>query len=161
VSGEDFVRYGFTAHRNAVDDLDQLPRPVRAAALLLLHEVMQGRVSGIPLEAHEGRDLSDCRKVYVDKHSDWRLVYRDTPTAWNSPVERDIVLIAAGRRDDLAVYRTAARRLGREDGKTPLAANATTAAARSRSTLVPPAGSGPVPAAPAAATPRPVPARSR
>ena len=69
-----------------------------------------------PLEnlSHTG-DLSDCFKVYFDfprgDRPDYRLVYRKNPD--ETIVAVAVQIVAAGRRESLAVYLEAARRLGR------------------------------------------------
>ncbi|MEZ5184985.1 MAG: hypothetical protein R2720_04500 [Candidatus Nanopelagicales bacterium] len=100
---------------NAIADVD-----ARYAIVAAFVDVAEGRRRGQPLEnlAHVG-DLSDCYKVYVDydhtRAPRWRLVYRLISGQRAEAVQ--VQAVAAGRRQALEVYRTAANRLGRASGQ--------------------------------------------
>ena len=103
--------------QGVLEDLAALPtHELRTIAMNLLMEIEAGAVTGKPLEDH-GRtgDLSDCFKVYFDHpHGDrpaYRLVYRLNPD--QSVAAAHIQAIVIGKREALAVYREAARRLRR------------------------------------------------
>jgi len=100
-----------------IDDIRALPtRELRELAVRLCLEIEAGRVVGVPLEnlSHTG-DLSDCFKVYFDfprgDRPNYRLVYRKNPD--ETIVAVAVQIVAVGRREALAVYLEAARRLGR------------------------------------------------
>ncbi|MGP3948485.1 hypothetical protein [Streptomyces sp. 7N604] len=104
------ARYAFAAHPEALADLRSVPENIRDLALLELQHLVHGNERGAALQ----RELADCHKVYVDPETRWRLViqYRDAPDS--SQHNREIYLLAVGERQDEAAYRTAARRLERE-----------------------------------------------
>lgn len=102
----------------AFQSVERLPEPHCDIAWDLLDHLQEHPRYGKPLESKVATgDLSDARSLYVidfDKTIAWpppyRIVYRLQPS------EDDVQLVQviwAGRRDDLEVYRTAARRLGR------------------------------------------------
>jgi hypothetical protein len=103
----------------AFESVERLPQPHRDIAWELLDHLQQFPRYGKPLESNVATgDLSDARTMYVidfaEQMVDWpppyRIVYRLLPS------ERDVQrvqVIWTGERDNLEVYRTAARRLGR------------------------------------------------
>lgn len=100
-----------------MDDIRSLPTSeLKALVFRLLQEIEAGYITGLPLDdlAHTG-DLSDCFKVYFDHprgdRPAYRLVYRLNPD--RTVTAALIQAVAIGRREQLAVYREAARRLGR------------------------------------------------
>lgn len=103
----------------AFQSVERLPDPHRGVAWELLDHLREHPHFGKQLESNVATgDLSDARSMYVidfdQQQVDWpppyRIVYRLLPS--ERDVER-VQVIWAGPRDDLAVYRTAARRLGR------------------------------------------------
>ncbi|AJT68651.1 hypothetical protein T261_7049 [Streptomyces lydicus] len=104
------ARYAFAAHPEALADLRTVPEDIRDLALLELQHLVHGNERGAALH----RELAGCHKVYVDPETRWRLViqYRDAPAT--SQHKREIYLLAVGERQDQAAYRTATRRLERE-----------------------------------------------
>jgi hypothetical protein len=104
---------------SAFDSVEALPDPHCDIAWDLLDHLRTHPRFGKPLEHSTATgDLSDSRSLYVidldQRLLEWpppyRIVYRLLPSEAN--VER-VQVIWAGPRDDLRVYRAAARRLGR------------------------------------------------
>jgi len=97
-------------------DFASLPTfEVKKMALDMLVLIRDGKVTGEPLGKHvRTGDLSDCYKFYFDPDGSdkprFRLVYRYTPNEIQAVA---LEAVAVGRRDDLDVYRIAAKRLGR------------------------------------------------
>ncbi|MET9086108.1 hypothetical protein ABZX77_30255 [Streptomyces sp. NPDC004237] len=152
--------FAFAAHPDAIADLRQLPDEIRDLALLELQNLVHGSDDCLPLT---GR-LTGFHKVYVDPAVSYRMVIQFRPAPPTSTHKREIYLVAAGAREDYAVYRTAQLRTNRTGLNRPAdtdpAAEARVQAARSRS---PHAidQTAPLPAtAPAAASPA-APAASR
>ncbi|MFD7134920.1 hypothetical protein [Streptomyces sp. NPDC059894] len=154
------ARFAFAAHPDAIADLRQLPDEIRDLALLELQNLVHGSDDCLPLT---GR-LAGFHKVYVDPAVSYRMVIQFRPAPPTSTHKREIYLVAAGAREDYAVYRTAQRRtnrtgLNRQEG-TDAAAEARVQAARSWSPhVIDPTASLPA-TAPAAASPA-APAASR
>ncbi|AVV42937.1 hypothetical protein C6376_17460 [Streptomyces sp. P3] len=154
------ARFAFAAHTDAIADLRQLPDEIRDLALLELQNLVHGSDDCLPLT---GR-LAGFHKVYVDPAVSYRMVIQFRPAPPTSTHKREIYLVAAGAREDYAVYRTAQLRtnrtgLNRHEG-TDAAAEARVQAARSRSPhAIDPTASLPA-TAPAAASPS-APATSR
>ncbi|MCL2780926.1 MAG: hypothetical protein FWD74_05455 [Actinomycetia bacterium] len=100
----------------ARDDVVGLPTlNLRRRALRIVADLMSGASLGRPLEDRPMGDLSDCFKVYFDDREGrprYRLVYRMVDDA--IVVVTVVAVIAVGARDNLAVYREALRRLGRD-----------------------------------------------
>lgn len=103
----------------AFDSLRALPEPHRDIAWDLLEHLQDHPWFGKSLEANVATgDLSDARSIYVidfeERQVPWpppyRLVSRLLPSD-NQPERAQVIWV--GERDDLHVYRTAARRLGR------------------------------------------------
>jgi hypothetical protein len=103
----------------AFESVERLPEPHRGIAWGLLDHLRDAPRYGKPLETRtDVGDLADARSLCVidfeQKQIDWpppyRIVYRLLPT---EAEPRTAQVIWAGRRDDLEVYRVAARRLGR------------------------------------------------
>jgi hypothetical protein len=103
----------------AFQSVERLPDPHYDVAWELLDHLQEQPRFGKPLEHNPAMgDLSDARSLYVidfeEQKVDWppryRIVYRLLPSECD--VQR-VQIIWAGGRDDLEVYRTAARRLGR------------------------------------------------
>ncbi|MFJ5678288.1 hypothetical protein [Streptomyces sp. NPDC093097] len=114
--------------------LHRLPVPClfRDLALLELQNLVHGSDDCLPLK---GR-LVGFHKVYVDPSVSYRMVIQFRPAPAASHHKREIYLVAAGSREDYAVYRTAHLRTGpRQDAGTASAAEARVQAARSRSPL--------------------------
>ncbi|MDT0467578.1 hypothetical protein [Streptomyces gibsoniae] len=154
------ARFAFAAHPDAIADLRELPDEIRDLALLELQNLVHGSDDCLPLT---GR-LAGFHKVYVDPAVSYRMVIQFRPAPPTSTHKREIYLVAAGAREDYAVYRTAQLRTNRTGlnrlADTDAAAEARVQAARSRSphAFEPTA---PLPATtPAAANPA-VPAASR
>lgn len=125
------ARFAFSAHPEALEDLRTIPKEIRDLALLELQHLVHGHERGARLTG----SLAGFHKVYVDARAEWRLViqYRDAPAA--SQHRREIHLLAAGERQDHAVYHTAKHRLAQErqlTGSQPTL-NSRAQAARSRS----------------------------
>ncbi|MDX3583405.1 hypothetical protein [Streptomyces europaeiscabiei] len=147
------ARFAFAAHPDAIADLRQLPDEVRDLALLELQNLVHGSDDCLPLT---GR-LAGFHKVYVDPAVSYRMVIQFRPAPPTSTHKREIYLVAAGAREDYAVYRTAQLRTNRTGPNrhegTDAAAEARVQAARSRSPhAIDPTGSLPA-TAPAAASP--------
>jgi hypothetical protein len=103
----------------AFESVERLPEPHNEIAWELLDHLRDERRFGKPLETRvETEDLTGARSLHVidfeEKQVQWpppyRIVYRLLPS--EAEVEKAQV-IWAGRRDDLEVYRVAARRLSR------------------------------------------------
>ncbi|MFD9206572.1 hypothetical protein ACFVZM_09840 [Streptomyces sioyaensis] len=106
------ARFAFAAHPDALTDLRQLPDEVRNTALLQLQDLVHGHLGAKRLE---GR-LEGFHKVYIDPAAgqrQWRMVvqFRDAPPS--SAYQREVYLVAAGARQDYAVYRAAQLRTNR------------------------------------------------
>jgi hypothetical protein len=103
----------------AFESVERLPEPDREVAWELLDHLRDAPRYGKPLEARvETADLSGARSLYVidfeQEQIEWpptyRIVYRLIPSE-AEPEKAQVIW--AGRRDDLEVYRVAARRLSR------------------------------------------------
>jgi hypothetical protein len=127
------ARFAFAAHPDAIADLRQLPDEIRDLALLELQNLVHGSDDCLPLT---GR-LAGFHKVYVDPAVSYRMVVQFRPAPPTSTHKREIYLVAAGAREDYAVYRTAQLRTNRtglnRPADTDAAAEARVQAARSRS----------------------------
>lgn len=124
------ARFAFAAHPDAIADLRELPDQVRDLALLELQNLVHGSDDCLPLT---GR-LAGFHKVYVDPAVSYRMVIQFRPAPPTSTHKREIYLVAAGAREDYAVYRTAQLRTGPEQGaETDSVVEARVQAARSRS----------------------------
>ena len=97
------ARFAFAAHPDAIADLRQLPDYIRDLALLELQNLVHGSDDCLPLK---GR-LAGYHKVYVDPAVSYRLVVQFRPAPPTSTHRREIYLVAAGAREDYAVYRAA------------------------------------------------------
>ena len=104
----------------AFESVERLPEPHREVAWGLLDHLRDAPRYGKPVEARpETGDLSQARSLYVidfeQKQIAWppsyRIAYRLLPGE-RDPMKAQVIW--AGRRDDLEVYRVAARRLSRE-----------------------------------------------
>jgi hypothetical protein len=104
----------------ACESVERLPEPHREVAWGLLEYLRGAPRYGKPLEAHASTgDLSAARALYVidfehkqiDRPPPYRIVYRLLPSEAR-PEKAQVIW--AGRRDDLEVYRVAARRLARQ-----------------------------------------------
>lgn len=98
-------------------DFVRLPTDnLRQIAIQIVVDVSNGERAGEGLgELSSTGDLSDCFKVYFDERDDikprFRLVYRLLP---HGGVEALLIeVVSVGRREALAAYVEAARRLGR------------------------------------------------
>lgn len=127
------ARFAFAAHPDAIADLRELPDDIRDLALLELQNLVHGSDDCLPLT---GR-LAGFHKVYVDPAVSYRMVIQFRPAPPTSTHKREIYLVAAGAREDYAVYRTAQLRTNRtglnRPADTDAAAEARVQAARSRS----------------------------
>jgi hypothetical protein len=103
----------------AFDSVQALSDPHLDVAWELLEHLADAPFYGKPLEAAAATgDLTGTRSLYVIDFDQttigwpppYRIVYRLLPGE-RAPERAQVIW--AGRRDDLAVYRTAARRLGR------------------------------------------------
>ncbi|MGW4031685.1 type II toxin-antitoxin system RelE family toxin [Streptomyces sp. NPDC004838] len=127
------ARFAFAAHPDAIADLRRLPAEIRDLALLELQNLVHGSDDCLPLT---GR-LAGFHKVYVDPAASYRMVVQFRPAPTTSAHQREIYLVAAGAREDYAVYRTAQLRthrtgLNRSADADPVT-DARVQAARSRS----------------------------
>lgn len=126
------ARFAFAAHPDAIADLRELPDEIRDLALLELQNLVHGSDDCLPLK---GR-LAGFHKVYVDPSVSYRLVIQFRAAPPDSEHRREVYLVAAGSRQDYAVYRSAHLRTGlRQDPETVSATEARVQAARSRSSL--------------------------
>lgn len=96
------------------DDFAQLPTAeLKVIARDLLYQIRDGVEEGRPLEDRmDTGDLGDCRKVYFDSKPGppgYRIVFRYLEDGVVEVVE----IVAIGPRNELAVYKAAADRLGR------------------------------------------------
>ena len=127
------ARFAFAAHPDAIADLRELPDEIRDLALLELQNLVHGSDDCLPLT---GR-LAGFHKVYVDPAVSYRMVIQFRPAPPTSTHKREIYLVAAGAREDYAVYRTAQLRTNRTGLNGPAdmdpAAEARIQAARARS----------------------------
>ena len=143
------ARYAFAAHPDAIADLRQLPDQIRDLALLELQNLVRGSGDCLP---QDGR-LEGFHKVYVDPSVAYRMViqFRDAPAS--SAHDREVYLVAAGPRQDYAVYRVAQQRThrtGLNRAPADLSAETRVRAARARSPHAPRATASSDPAIPAA-----------
>lgn len=122
------ARFAFAAHPDAIADLRQLPDKIRDLALLELQNLVHGSGDCLPLT---GR-LAGYHKVYVDPAVSYRMVIQFRPALPAAAHKREIYLVAAGAREDYAVYRKAQLRTNRP-ADTDATAEARVQAARSRS----------------------------
>lgn len=154
------ARFAFAAHPDAIADLRELPADIRDLALLELQNLVHGSDDCLPLT---GR-LAGFHKVYVDPAVSYRMVIQFRTAQPASTHKREIYLVAAGAREDYAVYRTAQLRTNRtglnRPADTDAAAEARVQAARSRSPHAFDATASAPATAPAAAGPT-APAASR
>jgi hypothetical protein len=96
-------------------DMHDLPNDeLRHQAIRYMLELKETPRLGRLLGPHpDTGDLTGCRKIYFDEHPGrsprYRVIYRLLPNDAN-PARADVIVI--GRRDQLAVYHEAARRLG-------------------------------------------------
>lgn len=118
--------FGFAADPRALADLRKAPPHIRNLALLHLHDLVHGEQRGAQLGQRAGVDLTGYRRLYIDPHATWRIVYQERPAPPGSHPDREVFLIAVGPREGHEAYNTAARRLGRLDG--PASADRTSAA---------------------------------
>lgn len=126
------ARFAFAAHPDAIADLRDLPHDIRDLALLELQNLVHGSDDCLPLK---GR-LAGFHKVYVDPTVSYRMVIQFRAAPPTSDHKREIYLVAAGSRQDYAVYRSAHLRTGQQqDTETISATEARVQAARSRSSL--------------------------
>ncbi|WP_433855471.1 hypothetical protein [Streptomyces kronopolitis] len=126
------ARFAFAVHPDALADLRHLPHDIRDLALLELQNLVHGSDDCLPLK---GR-LAGFHKVYVDPSVSYRMVIQFRAAPPTSDHQREIYLVAAGSRQDYAVYRSAHLRTGRQqDTETNSATEARVQAARSRSSL--------------------------
>ncbi|MGW2169247.1 hypothetical protein ACWC1C_01790 [Streptomyces sp. NPDC001705] len=126
------ARFAFAAHPDAIADLRELPSEMRDLALLELQNLVHGSDDCLPLK---GR-LAGFHKVYVDPEVSYRLVIQFRQAPPTSTHKREIYLVAAGSRNDYAVYRAAHLRTEPQQWVGPgSATEARVQAARSRSTL--------------------------
>lgn len=124
------ARFAFAAHPDAIADLRQLPDHIRDLALLELQNLVHGSDDCLPLK---GR-LAGFHKVYVDPSVSYRMVIQFRPAPTTSSHNREIYLVAAGSRQDYAVYRSAHLRTDpRQDTATASVDEARVQAARSLS----------------------------
>ncbi|MFF7145744.1 hypothetical protein ACFZB5_31815 [Streptomyces nodosus] len=127
------ARFAFAAHPDAIADLRELRDKIGDLALLELQNLVHGSDDCLPLI---GR-LAGFHKVYVDPAVSYRMVIQFRPAPPTSTHKREIYLVAAGAREDYAVYRTAQLRTNRTGLNRPAdtdpAAEARVQAARSRS----------------------------
>ncbi|GGS98836.1 hypothetical protein GCM10010156_66200 [Planobispora rosea] len=87
----------------------------------MLHAVVTGQKSGLPLTDNGIADLHDCYKVYFNTlqerergENPWRIVYQKRFRGEGRPPI--VHIVAIGARPNLVVYTTAAQRLGRSVG---------------------------------------------
>ncbi|MBT2491987.1 hypothetical protein J7E96_26365 [Streptomyces sp. ISL-96] len=126
------ARFAFAAHPDAIADLRELHDEIRDLALLELQNLVHGSDDCLPLK---GR-LARFHKVYVDPSVSYRLVIQFRPAPPTSNHKREVYLVAAGSRNDYAVYRTAHLRTAPQQiTETASADEARVQAARSRSSL--------------------------
>ncbi|MER5972255.1 hypothetical protein ABT112_21365 [Streptomyces sp. NPDC002055] len=126
------ARFAFAAHPDAIADLRELPDEIRDLALLELQNLVHGSDDCLPLK---GR-LAGFHKVYVDPTVSYRMVIQFRAAPPTSDHKREVYLVAAGSRQDYAVYRSAHLRTGQQqDTETVSATEARVQAARSRSSL--------------------------
>jgi hypothetical protein len=129
------ARFAFAAHPDAIADLRELPDDIRDLALLELQNLVHGSDDCLPLT---GR-LAGYHKVYIDPAVSYRMVIQFRQAPPTSTHKREIYLVAAGAREDYAVYRTAQLRTNHtglglgQPADTDPAAEARVRAARSRS----------------------------
>jgi hypothetical protein len=106
-------------HDAAFESVERLPEPHREVAWELLDHLRNAPRYGKQLEARgETGALSGARSLYVidfkqrqnERPPAYRVVYRLLPSEAD-PVKAQVIW--AGQRDDLEVYRVAARRLSR------------------------------------------------
>ncbi|MFG2979414.1 hypothetical protein ACGFYY_41315 [Streptomyces sp. NPDC048331] len=108
MSGHDQPAFGLTFDPRALTDLLQAPSDIRDIALVRLQDVVNAQLFGRKLT----RELDGLRKVYVDSHMAWRIVYATRRAPEGSAFRTEIHVVAVGARERNDVYRTAAARLG-------------------------------------------------
>lgn len=103
--------------KDAKNDLLHLDDKVYAEYLAMEEELRNNIHLGQPLKDKNGKDLSDCFKIYFDNYKH-RIVYRkkgiDFEVVGVEKVPGPIAeIIAVGKRDKEQVYIDACKRLGR------------------------------------------------
>ncbi|WP_446038049.1 type II toxin-antitoxin system RelE family toxin [Streptomyces sp. SID1121] len=109
----------------ALTDLLQAPADIRDLALAHLQDIVNADLFGGKLT----EELAGFRKVYVDAHNQWRLVYAQRPAPPTSAYRTEVHVVAVRPRAGNDVYVTVRARLG----VTRRPASALTHAARSHS----------------------------
>ncbi|MFI2204807.1 type II toxin-antitoxin system RelE/ParE family toxin [Streptomyces sp. NPDC020192] len=117
--------FGLSFDPRALNDLLAAPSDIRDLALAQIQDVVCARLSGGKLT----RDLTGCRKIYVDHRNAWRIVYAQRPAPATSAYRTEIHVVAVRPREAHDVYDTARARLG----ITRRPVSARTHAARTRS----------------------------
>lgn len=103
--------------KEAAEDLLLLPDQVFNEYLIMEGKLKRNINLGQPLINKNGKDLSDCYKIYFN-NAKYRIVYRKKNNACEvigieEVPEMIAEIIAVGKRDKEQVYQNAVNRLGR------------------------------------------------
>jgi mRNA-degrading endonuclease RelE of RelBE toxin-antitoxin system len=103
--------------RLADDDLDKLSDSLYDECMNMIDKLEKNIHLGKPLEDKNGKNLSDCYKIYFN-NAKYRIVYRKLNECYQivgiSESPKAISeIIAIGKRDAEQVYIDATKRLGR------------------------------------------------
>ncbi|MCE7081704.1 hypothetical protein [Streptomyces sp. ST2-7A] len=140
--------FGLSFDPRALTDLLGAPDEVRDTALSHLRDVVNAERRGLRLTG----DLEGYRKLFVDPHKEWRLVYGLRPAPETSAYRQEVHVVAVRPRARNDVYDTVGIRLGMS--RRPLSARAHAARVRSPQ-LTDPLPLRPGPAAAMSGPPRP------
>lgn len=90
--------------REAETEFDRLDASVRKQAFTQLKKLATSPQLGLPLGRKAGMDLTGYSKLYFGQKK-YRIVYK------LDAANREVVIFAIGKREDMKVYREVVRRL--------------------------------------------------
>ncbi len=102
---------------DARNDYLALPKNIQTECAEMINKLANNMISGQPLEDKNGRDLSDCFKIYFN-NAKYRIVYRKDSSQIVTfqgilTNEKIAEIIGIGERDMEKIYKVVAQRLGR------------------------------------------------
>lgn len=96
--------YAIEYHQSVEDDLNNLGHDTASSVLKKIKKLAENPFLGIELGNKANMDLTGFRKLYVDKKR-VRIVYKIIAE------KLQIFIVAAGKRDDMEVYKKASDRI--------------------------------------------------